>query len=388
LDSPHARIDLSPDHPSVEIRACPPAELAIIVPTYCEAQNVGALIERIDASLAGVSWELIFVDDDSPDRTAELVRDAARRDARIRLVHRIGRRGLSSAVIEGMQAATAPYLAVIDGDLQHDETLLGQMLEILQRDGADLVVGSRYADGGGLGALNRNRRLMSRFAGVLGRRLIGAAVADPMSGFFMIKASVFRGCVRRLSGVGYKILLDILAEADAPLRVIELPYRFGARRAGSSKLDNAVLAEYAFMLIQKVIGKAIPIRFIAFSLIGVVGIAVHLSVLGLLHRALGLAFLTGQVAATLVAMTGNFILNNLLTYRDMRLKGRQLVWGWFSFVLACSIGGIANVGIATYLNEPRFEIELRWIPAALAGILVGAVWNYAVTAVYTWKRRA
>jgi dolichol-phosphate mannosyltransferase len=262
------------------------------------------------------------------------------------------------------------------------------MLDALRSDQADLAVVSRYVAGGGMGNLSKRRERMSRFAGTLGQHLVGTEVADPMSGFFMIKAPVFRDCVRRLSGVGYKILLDLLAESKKPLRVIELPYHFSERQAGQSKLDNAVLAEYAMMLIQKALGRAVPVRFIAFSLIGGIGIAVHLLTLGLLHRSLGLAFLTGQIVATLVAMTSNFVLNNLLTYHDVRLRGRQLIWGWSSFVLACSIGGIANVGIATYLNDPRFEIELRWIPAAMAGILVGAVWNYAVTAIYTWKRPA
>ncbi len=374
------------ESPPVEPRACRPAELAVIVPTYCEAENLAEIIRRVEASLPGIAWELVFVDDDSPDGTADLVRDAAHRDARVRLVHRIGRRGLSSAVIEGMQATAAPYLAVIDGDLQHDETLLPQMLNALRNDEADLVVGSRYLAGGGVGEWSETRQRMSRFAGVLAQRLLRVELTDPMSGFFMIKASTFRACVRNLSGVGYKILLDIVAEADKPLRVMELPYTFGQRLAGTSKLDNAVLWEYLLMLTQKVLGNYIPVRFIAFSLIGGIGIGVHLLVLGLMHRLLGMSFLVGQITATLVAMTSNFFLNNLLTYRDIRLTGRQLLWGWFSFVLACSVGGIANVGIAAYLNDPRFEIEWSWIPAALAGILVGAVWNYAVTAVYTWKR--
>jgi dolichol-phosphate mannosyltransferase len=374
------------ESPPVEPRACRPAELAVIVPTYCEAENLAEIIRRVEASLPGIAWELVFVDDDSPDGTADLVRDAAHRDTRVRLVHRIGRRGLSSAVIEGMQATAAPYLAVIDGDLQHDETLVPQMLNALRNDEADLVVGSRYLAGGGVGEWSETRQRMSRFAGALAQRLLRVKLTDPMSGFFMIKASVLRDCVRRLSGVGYKILLDIVAEADKPLRVRELPYTFGQRLAGTSKLDNAVLWEYLLMLTQKVLGNYIPVRFIAFSLIGGIGIGVHLLVLGLMHRLMGMSFLVGQITATLVAMTSNFFLNNLLTYRDIRLTGRQLLWGWFSFVLACSVGGIANVGIAAYLNDPRFEIEWSWIPAALAGILVGAVWNYAVTAVYTWKR--
>lgn len=364
--------------------AIPPPELAVIIPTYNEAGNVAEITRRIEASLQGVAWEILFVDDDSPDGTAEQVRQLARQDSRIRLLRRVGRRGLSSACIEGMLATTAPYLAVIDADLQHDETKLPRMLERLKAENLDLVVGSRYVLGGSVGDWNERRQAMSRFASRLAQRLIKADLADPMSGFFLLRAPVLADCVQALSGVGYKILLDIFASSPRPLRFAEIPYGFRQREVGESKLDNAVLWEYVLMLLQKLIGPRIPVRFIAFSLIGGSGILVHLSVLWLLNQLLGASFLIGQTVATLVAMTTNFFLNNILTYRDMRLHGRQLIWGWFSFVLACSIGAIANVGIATYL----FEGDSGWVLSALAGILVGAVWNYAVTAVYTWRGKA
>jgi len=369
-------------NPSNQAGACPPASLSLIVPTYNEADNVAELVARVARAMAGSAWELIFVDDDSPDGTADRARAIAAVDRRVRVLQRIGRRGLASACIEGMLAASAPYLAVMDGDLQHDETLLPQMLEALQREGLDIVIGSRYVDGGGVGAWDERRQSMSRFAGDLGRRLLKADLQDPMSGFFMLRAEAFRARVRRLSGVGFKILFDLFASGNEPLRFREIPYRFRLREAGASKLDNAALWEYLLMLIQKLVGPLIPLRFIAFSLIGGLGVGVHLAVLWLLFKALGVSFLVGQAIATLVAMTSNFLLNNVLTYRDMRLRGRALLWGWLSFVLACSIGALANVGIATYL----FRADSYWLLSAVAGILVGAVWNYAVTAIYTWKR--
>ena len=370
--------------PSPTRGPCPPPELAIVIPTFNEAGNVAEIARRIGASLEGIAWEIIFVDDDSADGTAERVRELARADSRIRLLRRVGRRGLSSACIEGMLATTAPFLAVIDADLQHDETLLPRMLACLQAEDLDIVVGSRYVSGGSVGDWNERRQAMSRFASRLAQRLIHADLADPMSGFFMLRAPALAACVGDLSGVGYKILLDIFASSPRPLKFAELPYGFRQREHGESKLDNAVLWEYALMLLQKLIGPRIPVRFIAFSLIGGSGVLVHLGVLWLLNRLLGTSFLIGQAVATLVAMTTNFFLNNVLTYRDMRLRGRQLLWGWFSFVIACSIGAIANVGIATYL----FEGDTGWVLSALAGILVGAVWNYAVTAVYTWRGKA
>ncbi|WP_040729297.1 glycosyltransferase family 2 protein [Thiocapsa marina] len=363
---------------------CPPPELAVIVPTYQESDMVDEVVRRVEAVLQGIDWELIFVDDDSPDGTSDRVRAIARQDSRVRLVQRIGRRGLSSACIEGMMSTAAPFMAVMDGDLQHDETLLPKMLEVIQAENLDIVVGSRYVSGGGMGDWNARRQSMSRFATRIGQYLIHADLQDPMSGFFLVRASVVQGCVRRLSGVGFKILLDIFAEAEHPLRFRELPFTFRAREAGSSKLDNAVLWEYLLMLTQKLIGPVIPVRFIAFSAIGGFGVFVHMAVLWPMLTLLGTdAFLISQATATLVAMTSNFFLNNILTYRDMRLRGRQLIRGWLSFVAACSVGALANVGIADYLFQGGHS---GWFLSALAGILVGAVWNYAVTAVYTWKR--
>ncbi len=370
--------------PSPARGSCPPPELAVIIPTFNEAGNVAEIARRLQACLQGIAWEIIFVDDDSPDGTAARVQELARRDPRIRLLRRVGRRGLSSACIEGMLASAAPYLAVIDADLQHDETRLPLMVERIKAEKFAPVVGSRYVAGGSLGDWNERRQSMSRFANRLAQRLTHADLADPMSGFFLIRAKVLGNCVHDLSGVGYKILLDILASSPQPLQFAEVPYDFRQRHAGESKLDNAVLWEYALMLLQKFIGPRIPVRFIAFSLIGGSGVVVHLAVLWLLNRFLGASFLMGQAVAALVAMTTNFFLNNSLTYRDVRLRGRQLIWGWFSFVLACAVGAIANVGIATYL----FEGDSGWILSALAGILVGAVWNYAVTAVYTWRGKA
>lgn len=363
---------------------CPPPELAIIVPTYQEAESVAEVAERVAAALAGIAWELIFVDDDSPDGTAERARALARRDARIRVIQRLGRRGLASACIEGMLATSAPYLAVMDADLQHDERLLPEMLRLMRADGLDLVIGSRYLPDGDLGDWDQRRRGMSRLATRIARWVLRADLTDPMSGFFMIRAEPFRQRVRRLSGVGFKILLDLLMALPTPLRIRELPYRFRARQRGQSKLDYAVLWEFLLMLIHKGIGPWVPVRFIAFSLIGGLGVFVHLAVLWLALTALGpQSFALGQALAAVVAMTSNFFLNNLLTYRDLRLKGRALIWGWLSFVLACSLGALANVGIANYLFQ---ETRSGWVLSALAGILVGAVWNYAVTAVYTWRR--
>lgn len=356
--------------------------MSVIVPTFNERGNVIELIRRLAVALEGIAWEVIFVDDDSTDSTADVVRDAALQDARVRCVHRLGRRGLSSACIEGMFASSAPYLAVIDGDLQHDERLLKPMLETLQKESLDVVVGSRYVTGGGAQGLDPARLKISRLATRLGRRFVPDTLTDPMSGFFMVRREVIHGVVRDLSGVGFKILLDVFASSKQPLRFRELPYDFRARLSGESKLDSQAAWEYGMLLLDKLFGRYVPVRFVAFSIVGGLGMLVHLLVLGLIYRGVDLGFVTAQVVATGVAMTFNFALNNALTYRDRRLTGWSLLRGWLSFVIACSIGAFANVGVAAWL----FARQYQWVLAAIAGILVGSVWNYAVTLMYTWGK--
>jgi dolichol-phosphate mannosyltransferase len=357
-------------------------ELSIVVPTFNERENIAELIRRLAVCLGTRSWEVIFVDDDSPDGTADVVREHAAADSRVRCVQRIGRRGLSSACVEGMLATTAPYLAVIDADLQHDERLLPQMLDTLKQGDTDIVIGSRYAPGGDVSDWDARRVRMSRVAVRLSRLLVPAELTDPMSGFFMMRRSVLDGSVRKLSAIGFKILADIFASFPQPLRFKELPYRFRPRRAGESKLDSVTAWDYLMLLLDKLVGRWIPVRFLAFSIVGAMGIAVHFAVLTLVFQGLHRGFVEGQALATLGAMTFNYTVNNVLTYRDMQLRGVRWLRGWVSFVLACSIGGLANLGVAS----TAYGLGHGWFPAAFAGILVGAVWNYAITKMLTWGR--
>ncbi len=357
-------------------------ELSIIVPTFNERENIAELIARLAACLQARSWEVVFVDDDSPDGTADLVREHAALDSRVRCLQRIGRRGLSSACVEGMLATTAPYLAVIDADMQHDEQLLPQMLDALKQGDTDIVVGSRYAPGGDIGDWDAGRARMSRLAIRLSRALVPADLTDPMSGFFMMRRAVLDGSVHRLSAIGFKILADLFASFPQPLRFKEFAYRFRLRRAGESKLDSVTAWDYVMLLLDKLIGRWVPVRFLAFSIVGSLGVAVHFAALTVIFQGLKYTFVEGQAVATLCAMTFNFAVNNVLTYRDMRLRGSKWLRGWLSFVLACSIGGFANLGVASSV----YGLGRGWLWAAIAGIAVGAVWNYAVTMMFTWGR--
>lgn len=360
-----------------------PPTVSIVVPTFKERDNVPVLFERLKAVMPFDEWEMIVVDDDSPDGTAREVRAMARQDPRIRCLHRIRRRGLSTAVIEGIMSSSAPYVVVMDADLQHDEAVLPQMIAHLANEDVDLVVGSRYVDGGGVGEWNHARAAMSRFATRLSRLVVPERLSDPMSGFFAVKREVFEQSVHRLSGLGYKILMDLFASAPAELSFREVAYEFRTRQHGESKLDSMVLWEYLMLLLDKATGGRIPPRFVLFSLVGGTGVVVHFAILSLLLKGAGSPFDVAQGVATLVAMTSNFFVNNVFTYRDKRLKGGALVKGLLSFYAACAIGAVANVGVAGFL----FEQSYTWWLAGGAGILVGVVWNYVATSLFTWKAK-
>jgi dolichol-phosphate mannosyltransferase len=359
-------------------------ELVVVIPTFNERDNIAPLLDRLGQTLAGIRWEVVFVDDDSTDGTIGALREACAADWRVRSVRRLDRRGLASAVVEGIQSNFAPYIAVMDADLQHDERLLVRMLEALRADEADIVIGSRYLAEGGVGDWSGRRRTMSAVATQLSRLVLrGRALTDPMSGFFMLKRSAFDAAVRRLSQEGYKILLDIVASSPAPVRIKEVPYVFGVRQHGESKVDSLVVLDYLMLLLDKLVGRWVPVRFLLFTAVGSIGVLLHMAVLAGAMEA-GLAFLPAQTIATAAAIAGNFFLNNVLTYRDKRLKGfRRVLLGLASFYAVCSVGAVANVGIANFL----FVQDYGWWISGICGILVGAVWNYAASALFTWRRR-
>jgi dolichol-phosphate mannosyltransferase len=358
-------------------------ELSLIVPTFNERENIIPLLERIEVALVGISWELIVVDDNSPDGTSNQVREIARRDHRVRAVQRIGRRGLSSAVVEGMLASSASVIGVMDADMQHDEAILPQLWKAVAEGKCDLAVGSRYVQGGGTGDWDQKRQSISRGATWLANLVLKTHISDPMSGFFVISRRAFEAALPNLSTIGFKILVDLVASAPQPLKVVEVPYEFRTRNFGESKLDSAVVWEYLVLLADKLFGHIIPVRFVLFAAVGGLGLFVHLAVLGLALKVLGLSFLVAQSIAVLVAMTFNFNVNNFFTYRDRRLTGLGFVYGLLSFYLICLVGAFANVGVGTYI----YDANITWWLAGVAGAVVGAVWNYAVSSVFTWRKQ-
>ena len=361
-----------------------PLELAIILPTLNERDNLAPLVERIEDALGPAGWEVLIVDDNSADGTADEARRIARADHRVRVIQRIGRRGLSSAAIEGFCATAAPYCAVMDADHQHDPRLLATMLASVKAGEAEVAVASRFAEGASMEEWGRpDREKLSSVANALARKLTGVELSDPMSGFFLLPTETARRLVPGLSGIGFKILLDLLATSDVPLKVKDFPMNFSARRSGESKLDRAIALDFLAGLYDKSFGRIIPTRFALFGTVGALGVLVHMAILYMFLLVAGTNFSWSQAVATFGAMTFNFWLNNFLTYRDRRLKSAgKIFWGWVSFIAACSIGAFANVAVATTLYDRGFHE----IFAALVGIGIGSVWNYALSSRFVWGR--
>lgn len=371
-------------------------QLAVILPTYRERANIAPMVARLDAALQGVAWEAIFVDDNSPDGTADEVRRIALEDPRVRVIERIGRRGLASAAIEGMCATAAPIVAVMDADQQHDPELLPKMLAAVEGGEYDLAYASRFAEGASTEEWGRPDRVKaSGLANRIANKVTGVELSDPMSGYFMLRAETLRADAHRLSGVGFKILLDILATVDRPLKVKEFPLNFVARVEGESKLDQTVVFEFLVGLYDKWLGRIIPTRFALFGTVGAMGVAVQLGALWVLLKLIAgerfvygnwsesATFNTANTLAAIIAMTFNFVLNNELTYSDKRLRGfGPLLRGWAQFGLTCSLGLLTNIGSAAVLKTIGFHAVI----AVIVGIVLGSVWNFALSSRFVWGK--
>ena len=357
-------------------------ELAIVVPTFNERANIPALLDRLAVVLSGISYEVIIVDDDSPDETWAAVRGIAVHQRKVRVIRRVGRRGLATACLEGMMATAAPYVAVMDGDLQHDENILPQMLSMAVQDSLDVVVATRNASGASMGEFSENRVRLSNLGSKLSHLILRTHISDPMSGFFLVDRTFIDEVIYDTSGVGFKILLDLLASSKRPVRIAEVPYTFRTREHGESKLDLAVSLEYVYLLLDKLIGRVIPLRFALFALVGAAGVVLHMSTLGVLYIQGSTTFRSAQISATLVTMAFNFLLNNLVTYRDSQLRGVQWLIGLLTFSLACSAGAAINLSV----SEQLLRAGIPWMLAGFAGLVLSSVWNYGVTSVITWRR--
>ncbi len=381
-DPPEERCTETAPPDSAKVMSKPPF-VTVVVPTYREHENIPLVVDRLEELLKGTEWEVVFVDDDSDDGSAEVLLDLSRRLPRVRAIRRIGRRGLTSACLEGMASSSAEIFAVMDADLQHDETVLPKMIAAFQEDPRlDLAVGTRYSGEGGVGNWSKSRQFVSRFATLIEKFILRTPLSDPMSGFFVLRRELFEETVRHLTGKGFKILLDIVLSTGRELRTREFAYEFRARRHGESKLDVVVGLEYLYLLVDKTLGRLVPVSFVLYVLAGLSGLLLHIAILGILYRGANVGFVNAQISATLVAMISNFLVNNAVTFRSRRLRGILLAGGLTAYMAICALGAIVNVQSAEYL----YEHSIPWWFAGAAGAMIGAVWNYAVSTqiVWTW----
>ncbi|KAK3604012.1 hypothetical protein CHS0354_026811 [Potamilus streckersoni] len=359
--------------------------LSVIIPTYKEAKNISPLYEKLKAVLVNLDWELVFVDDHSPDLTYRTVGELCAQDKRVRLVHRIHRKGLSSATIEGMLSVTSEFIAVMDADMQHDEAVLPKMLQQLtDNPGTDIVIGSRYTDGGSTGEWSALRKLVSKTGTALTGFFGVRATTDPMSGFFMLRASFLEKIAPNLSGIGFKILLDIIMSAGKNIKTAEVPYTFKKRVHGESKLGIDTILDLGFLLADKRFGALLPLRFLLFILVGGIGMLIHLGIMYALEQFYGHRFFAdNQLIAGTVTIAFNYLLDNLITFKENRRRGAAFFFGLIKFYLVCAIGLLGNVLISVSI----YNYEFHWVLAAMAGAFYGGFVNFSLSRILIWKDR-
>ncbi|MGY8815793.1 MAG: glycosyltransferase [Gammaproteobacteria bacterium] len=357
-------------------------ELSIIVPTFNERENIQPFVNAIKNVLKNINWELIFVDDDSPDGTSSLVRELANNDNRIRCIQRIRRRGLSSACVEGILASSSKYLCIMDADMQHDESLIPKIYLLLLNENLDMVIASRYISHGSTGTLPGLRRIISLVATKISQKVLKVNVTDPMSGFFMVNREFFEKIKYRISGRGFKILLDFIVSSREPVKFKELPYTMRSRTRGDSKLNFLVVWDFFILVLNRFLGEILPYRFISFMTVAFSGLILHLLILWIMYDISNLNFTLSQSVATFIAMTTNYIFNNIFTYHDNKKSGNYFWRGLLSFYLVCMLGAIVNVALATEL----FQRSVPWILSGIFGALAGAIWNFTVSSIFVWGR--
>jgi dolichol-phosphate mannosyltransferase len=361
--------------------------ISIVFPTYNESKNLPLLLPAVAKAMAGKDYEVIIVDDNSPDETWKVAREIGEQDPHVRVLRRVGRRGLSSAVIEGFLAARGQTLVVADADGQHDLSLVPRLAEAAEQNGG-MAIGSRYTEGGSVGQWDERRHALSRLATRMALRLCKVQATDPMSGFFALRRSVFEEALPRLNPKGFKILLDLLVHVPSTTPVAELPFTFGLRTHGESKLSRRVQIEFLEYLYDVTAGRFVPLTFVQYGIVGTMGVVVNLAVYYLAEaafppiaepRVLGLTlpFLAGVEAAILF----NFLLNNALTFSHVRLRGMRAVLGFVGFTVLCLLGAIANYAVASYLYRQGASQVL----AISIGAFLGMLWNYTMGLQFIWK---
>ena len=358
--------------------------VSIVLPTYNERGNIEPLLAQLLPLQQHYNLEILVVDDDSADGTAELVRQLAHREPRLRLIRRVGRSGLASAIKEGLLDATGDVALVMDSDGQHEPASVRRAIDTLVQSELDLVIGSRFHPEAEILGLSGRRERGSSWANASARfSLPGryAHLSDYMSGFFALRLEPLLPLIRAVDVNGFKFLYELLAVSRGALATAEVPLSFQPRSYGSSKLDLAIFWDFLISILHSLSLRLLPRRAISFGLVGVSGVAVQLLATQLLMAA-GLGFEQALPFAVVVAASSNYLINNALTFRFQRLKGLALLRGLLKFLLVASLPVLANVGLASAFYS-LVARDTLW--AQLAGILVVFVWNYAASSRFVWN---
>lgn len=354
--------------------------VSIVVPTYNEAANIPMIYDGLAQALDGRAWELVVVDDDSPDGTADAARELGRRHDNVRCIQRVQERGLASAVRWGVQAAHGEVIVVMDGDLQHQPALIPRMLDALQA-GHDIVSGSRFLEGGAEKGLSRRRRRLSDWGNRLTNCFLGTVLSDPLTGFFATSRRRFLASIPLMQADGFKVFFD-LVYCNRRVSIRELPFEFQSRRHGKSKLELYVLWLLACDIVSKLSRGMLPPRLISFVGVGLIGSIFHFAVL-YASMDLGAVFWLAQTIATIVAMVFNFTINNVLTYSDDRLRGASFYKGLLLYSLIASVGIVANVSTA---QIAYMRLHGHTFIAATTGLVIDVIWRFVVSNRVIWGR--
>jgi len=354
-------------------------EVSVIVPTYNERENLPLLVRRLGKSLKGVKYELIIVDDNSPDGTGKLADELAKKSTNIKALHRRGKKGLASAVVYGLEHARAPTICVMDADLQHPPEKIPELLAEIH-GGADIAIASRYVRRGGVKRLGKLRRFISRGAEFLSRLTVPQVqgLTDPLSGFFVFRREVVGGA--KLNPVGFKILLEILVKGTWK-KVAEVPYVFGKRVHGKSSLGFREHFNYLRHLLRLMRAGGEASRFLKFCLVGASGVVVNLGLLWILTEVAGLFYLVSAAFSIEASILSNFALNELWTFRDRVRSTKGILKRAVKFNLICVGGLVIYLAILGAMTE---LLGLYYMISALFGIAAATLWNYAMNAMWTW----
>lgn len=383
-------------------------EVSVILPTYNEAENIPLIVKKLETVLKKFNYEILIVDDNSPDKTYDIAVRLGENNKRIRAIRRVHERGLSSAIVAGFANANGKYRIVMDADMQHDEKVLPLFIEKF-REGYDLVIGTRRAEGGGTKNWSWIRRFISRVASLMARIILVKKSTDPGSGFFGVSKEYFEKSKDKLNPRGFKILLEFLA-LDDKAKMAEVGYVFLPRIYGTSKLSTKVVLEFLIALYELRIGKVISLEFIKYSMVGLSGVAVNLvfQFIGenYIFKALalkpflsfsgsGTALLShisrSQVAVALaieISIFWNFILNNWWTFKNYKISGFwKLIRGFIVFNFVCLAGALINLSVFSIAME---KLSMNIYVANLTGIIFATMWNYLINVQTTWneKRKA